>query len=69
MLAVVESATYIHHPGVPRWQPITLVGVLTCTLVVSCVTIPADAELSEVVRGHCPRTIAAHGSGEESLHK
>jgi Histidine kinase len=34
MLAVVESATYIHKPGVPRWQPITLVGVLTCTLVV-----------------------------------
>src|SRR6202795_3911514 len=34
LLAVVESATYIHHPGVPRWQPITLVGVLTCTLVV-----------------------------------
>jgi two-component system LytT family sensor kinase len=34
MLAVVESAYYIHDPGVPRWQPITLVGVLTCTLVV-----------------------------------
>jgi len=34
MLAVVESANYIHDPGVPRWQPITLVGVLTCTLVV-----------------------------------
>src|ERR1700737_1527961 len=34
MLAVGESANYIHDPGVPRWQPITLVGVLTCTLVV-----------------------------------
>src|ERR1700675_2850278 len=34
MLAVVESAYYIHDPGVPRWQPIVLVGVLTCTLVV-----------------------------------
>jgi hypothetical protein len=34
MLAIVESAYYIHDPGVPRWQPITLVGVLTCTLVV-----------------------------------
>jgi two-component system LytT family sensor kinase len=32
MLAIVESAAYIHDPGVPRWQPITLVGVLTGTL-------------------------------------
>jgi hypothetical protein len=34
MLGVVESAAYIHDPAVPRWQPITLVGILTCTLVV-----------------------------------
>jgi uncharacterized membrane protein len=34
LLAVVESAAYIHDPAVPRWQPITLVAVLTCTLVV-----------------------------------
>jgi peptidoglycan hydrolase-like protein with peptidoglycan-binding domain len=32
LIAIIESAYYIHNPSIPRWQPVTLILSLTCTL-------------------------------------
>jgi hypothetical protein len=34
LVANIESADYIHSPSIPRWQPLTLILSLTCTIVV-----------------------------------
>jgi hypothetical protein len=32
LVAVIESSYYIHNPSIPRWQPLTLILSLTCTI-------------------------------------
>jgi hypothetical protein len=32
LISVIESATYIHDPSIPRWQPLTLILSLTGTI-------------------------------------
>jgi two-component system, LytTR family, sensor kinase len=32
LIAIIESAYYIHTPSIPPWQPLTLVLSLTCTV-------------------------------------
>jgi hypothetical protein len=32
LVAVIESSYYIHSPSIPRWQPLTLVLSLACTI-------------------------------------
>jgi two-component system LytT family sensor kinase len=32
LVAIVESSYYIHSPSIPRWQPLTLILSLTCTI-------------------------------------
>jgi hypothetical protein len=34
LIAIIESSYYIHTPSIPRWQPLTLILSLTCTIVV-----------------------------------
>jgi hypothetical protein len=34
LVAIIESSSYIHGPSIPRWQPLTLILSLTCTIVV-----------------------------------
>jgi hypothetical protein len=34
LVAIIESSYYIHSPSIPRWQPLTLILSLTCTIVV-----------------------------------
>lgn len=34
LVAVIESSYYIHSPSIPRWQPLTLILSLTCTITV-----------------------------------
>jgi hypothetical protein len=33
LVAIIESSRYIHGPSIPRWQPLTLILSLTCTVV------------------------------------
>jgi hypothetical protein len=32
LIAIIESAYYIHSPSIPPWQPLTLILSLTCTI-------------------------------------
>jgi histidine kinase len=32
LIAIIESAYYIHTPSIPPWQPLTLILSLTCTI-------------------------------------
>lgn len=32
LVAIIESSYYIHNPSIPRWQPLTLILSLTCTI-------------------------------------
>jgi hypothetical protein len=32
LIAIIESAYYIHSPSIPPWQPMTLILSLTCTI-------------------------------------
>jgi two-component system LytT family sensor kinase len=32
LVAIIESAYYIHTPSIPRWQPLTIILSLTCTI-------------------------------------
>jgi hypothetical protein len=34
LISMIECAGYIHNPSIPRWQPITLVLSLACTILV-----------------------------------
>jgi len=34
LVAIIESSYYIHSPSIPRWQPLTLILSLTCTVTV-----------------------------------
>jgi hypothetical protein len=34
LVAIIESSYYIHSPSIPRWQPLTLIFSLTCTITV-----------------------------------
>ena len=34
LVAIIESSYYIHSPSIPRWQPLTLILSLTCTITV-----------------------------------
>src|SRR5260370_24092976 len=33
LVAIIENSHYIHGPSIPRWQPLTLILSLTCTIV------------------------------------
>jgi len=32
LVAIIESSHYIHSPSIPRWQPLTLILSLACTV-------------------------------------
>ena len=34
LVAIIENSYYIHSPSIPRWQPLTLILSLTCTITV-----------------------------------
>jgi hypothetical protein len=34
LVTIIESSYYIHSPSIPRWQPLTLILSLTCTIAV-----------------------------------
>jgi Histidine kinase len=34
LVAIIESSYYIHNPSIPRWEPLTLILSLTCTITV-----------------------------------
>jgi hypothetical protein len=34
LVAIIESSYYIHNPSIPRWEPLTLILSLSCTIAV-----------------------------------